>query len=248
MKIVGIDPCLGGWLGIMISGDGWAVNVFKGIKDIITTWSDSDLFLVNLPIGLTQGTIEERSCDVEARKLLLMYNDFDLMAIPCREAIYCSSFGVANIVNKRLTGRKIPTRIWDVVDKIRELDTFLTENKDYREKFKECNCEIGYLILNGRPMINSKTTLAGYNERRNVLKKFYPNIDGILDYTIKTFRRKDLKVENVLDAVCLNLHGIIGLERGFLKLPDFLEYDEHGIRMQIEVAKCSQYNYTECVI
>ncbi|MEG0774474.1 DUF429 domain-containing protein [Clostridium sp.] len=248
MKIVGIDPCLGGWLGIMISEDGWIVNVFKTIKDIITTWNDSDIFLVDLPIGFIQGSNEERSCDVEARKLVLMHNDFDLLPVPCREAIYCSSFGVANIINKRLTGRKVPTRIWDVVDKIKELDSFLTESKDYREKFKECNCEIGYLILNGRPMVNSRTTLAGYNERRNVLKKIYPEIDGILDYTIDTFRRRDLKVENVLDAVCLALHGIIGFKQGFLKLPNFAEYDDHGIRMQIEVAQFSQLNYSECVI
>jgi predicted RNase H-like nuclease len=238
MKVIGIDTCIGGWLGVMISEDNWIVRVFKTINDIVVTWNDSDLFLVNLPIGLLQGSIKERSCDVEARNLLANYNALELPSVPCREAIYCSSFGVANIVNKRLTGRQVPTRLWDVVEKIKELDVFLNENKEYREKFKECNCELGFLAIAGRPMRNSKSVLAGYNERRNVLNKIYPNIDNILDYSIANFRRKDLKTEDVLDATCIALNGYIGLKYGFFRMPDNLEYDDNGLKMQIEVARC----------
>jgi predicted RNase H-like nuclease len=237
MKVVGIDTCFGGWLGVLISEEKWVINVFKSLNDIVATWDDTDLFLVNLPIGLLNGSSKERNCDVEARKLLVSSNILDLPPVPCREAIYCSSFGVANIINKRLTGRQVPSRLWDVVDKIKDLDTFLNENKEYREKFKECNCEIGFLVLAGKPMRNSKAVLAGYNERRDVLKKVYPHIESILDYSIKNFRRKDLKTEDVLDATCLAVNGYIGLKQGFLKMPDNPEYDNNGIKMQIEVAR-----------
>lgn len=248
MKVIGIDPCLGGWFGVMVSEDCWKVNVFATIKDIINTWDDSDLFLVNLPIGLQQGSSEERKCDLEARKLLESFNSFDLPSVPCREAIYCSSFGVANIVNKRLTGRKISTRLWDVVDRIKELDEFLIKNTNFRDRFKECNSEIGYLVLHGKLMINSRTVLAGYSERRDVLRKIYPNTDNILEHSVKSFRRKDLKVENVLDALCIALHGYIGLESGFCKMPVQAEYDNNGLRMQIEFARYALFNYSECII
>ncbi|WP_291575267.1 DUF429 domain-containing protein [Clostridium sp. UBA4548] len=247
MNVIGINVCNGGWLGVKLSNSCWSIRIFKTIDELIDVWKDSDLFFVSIPMGFLEGSVEERKCDIEARKLLDS-SHLDLPAVPCREAIYCNSFGVANIVNKRLTGRNVSTRLWDVIEKIRELDNFLLNHIEYRDKFKESNCEIGFFVLSGRFMRNSKTVLAGYKERRDVLRKVYPNVDEILDYSIKTFRRKDVKTENVLDAVCLAINGMIGLKNGFIPMPEEPEYDINNIKMQIEIPKSIEYSYGKDVI
>ncbi|MPN02311.1 hypothetical protein SDC9_149527 [bioreactor metagenome] len=247
MNVVGINTCNGGWFCVKLSEDSWDIGIFKTIEELMCLWRESDLFLVNVPIGFLQGSLEERQCDVEARKLL-QPSHLDLPAVPCREAIYCNSFGVANVLNKRLTGRNISTRLWDIIERIRELDEFLANNLEYRDKFKECNCEIGFFVLSGRFMRNSKMVLAGYNERRDLLRKVYPNIDEILDYSIKSFRRKDVRAENVLEAVCLAINGLVGIKHGFMSMPKEPQYDSNNIKMQIEIPKYYRYNYGKNVI
>jgi predicted RNase H-like nuclease len=247
MKVVGIDVCNGGWFAVFISKDYWMVEIFKNLEDIVSKWSESELFLVNVPIGLMDGSHKERKCDIEARKFLSISSGIDLPPIPCREAICCNSFSTANIINKSLTGRYFPTRLWQIVNNIREVDNFLIKNIEYREKFKECNSEIGFYVLGSKVMRNSKAILSGYNERRDVLRKVYPNIDEILEYSIKQYRRKDLKADDVLDAVCVAINGYAGLKNGFTKMPNEAEYDSNGIKMQIEVANYSEI-YNKSVI
>ena len=240
MNVVGISSCSGGWAAVKVNYYSWDVKIFKSLRELIYANCECELFIVNVPIGILNGSNNERSCDNHARVILGDDDYIEIPFAPCREALYCGSFGVANVINKRLTGKYLSPQMWALSDKIKELDKLLIENIAFREKLIECNVEIAFYSISGKKNKNNKTLLSGYTERRNILAKIYPKTEEIINYSIENFQRKELKMHNVLDALCLALNGINGLKYGFIKIPSDLEYDNFGIRMQIEIA-----NYKE---
>lgn len=236
MKVVGISACSGGWVTVKLDNCSWDVSVFKTISDFVVFNKDCNIFVVNIPIGVLNGSLDERICDKNARAFFSGDNNIEIPFVPCREALYCNSFGVANVINKRLTGRYLSPQMWELCERIKELDKLINDDISLREKFIECNVELAFYSLSGRKNKNNKVLLSGYNERRNILKNIYPKTDEILNYSIENFQRKDLKIHNVLDALCLALNGINGLKYGFMRIPSNLEFDDFGIRMQIEIA------------
>lgn len=236
MKVVGITACSVGWVAVKLDNSSWDVSVFKTISECVAINKDCKVFVVNVPIGVLNGSQDERICDKNARIFFSGDNNIEIPFVPCREALYCSSFGVANVINKRLTGRYLSPQMWELCEKIKELDKFIIEDISFREKFIECNVELAFYSLSGKRNKNNKVLLSGYNERRNILTSIYSKTDEILNYSIENFQRKELKTHNVLDALCLALNGINGLKYGFMKIPSNLEFDDFGIRMQIEIA------------
>jgi predicted RNase H-like nuclease len=74
----------------------------------------------------------------------------------CREAVYVESYEKA----------------WNIIPKIRDVDSFLIENKIFREKVKEVAPEICFQALTDLPMESSKKNLEGFLERIKPLEKF----------------------------------------------------------------------------
>ncbi len=44
------------------------------------------------------------------------------------------SYEKACEVNEKLTGKRISKQAWNIIPKIRDVDSFLVENKNFREK------------------------------------------------------------------------------------------------------------------
>lgn len=51
------------------------------------------------------------------------------------------------------------------------------------------------------------------------------HVTDILNHDIENFRRKDVKIHNVLDGICLALDGYLGLKNGFYIIPSESQYD-----------------------
>ena len=57
MKYVGVDVCVGGWLGVGLdNGRGHEVKGFMEFADLVAYFSDACFILVDMPIGLNPDT------------------------------------------------------------------------------------------------------------------------------------------------------------------------------------------------
>jgi predicted RNase H-like nuclease len=82
---------------------------------------------------LKNGVQGERLSDLGARRILKARKS-SIFPVPCREAVYMESYEKACEVNEKLTGKRISKQAWNIIPKIRDVDSFLVENKNFREK------------------------------------------------------------------------------------------------------------------
>ena len=89
-KITGVDGCREGWLAFHFDGKNWSANLFEGINELYRG-IDSELILIDIPIGLRTNESSERLCDLEARKILKKRKS-SIFPAPSRLAINCNEY------------------------------------------------------------------------------------------------------------------------------------------------------------
>jgi predicted RNase H-like nuclease len=240
MLFLGVDGCRGGWLAIKIALDNsWEVNLFGKFSQLWDEYGEASLFLVDIPIGLRQGSPKrgsperaERRCDREARKLLGKRGSC-VFRVPCRPAIYAGSYDQALARNEKLTGTRIFKATWNIVAKIREVDELLTTNLEARTLVREIHPELCFWSLNScRPLKYSKTKKEGHQERLELLQSFYPQSKTLLDHTLSTYLRKEVKKDDILDALCAALTARVGYAN-LSAIPRQPERDREGLPMEM---------------
>lgn len=233
MKFTGVDGCRGGWIAISII-DFNKVSLFL-FSDIFTLWEsnkDASLILIDIPIGLKDKCKEERLCDLEARKILGRKRAMSVFPAPCRSTLYAKDYRDACRTNKKMTNRKISMQTWNIIPKIKEVDTLISENMNARNKIKETHPEICFLALKGNPMKYSKKTEAGFNERKELLNSIYPHTSYIIKHSLNTYKRKEVKKDDVLDALVASVTATNGINK-LTSIPENPEIDSKDIVMQI---------------
>ena len=113
------------------------------------------------------------------------------------------------------------------------MDVFLRERFSANDKIKESHPELCFRMLSGRIMQHNKKKVVGQAERINVLKFLYAQTEKIIESAINSFKKKDVVTDDIIDALCLAVTGLIGLERGFATIPQVPEKDSHGLDMQM---------------
>jgi predicted RNase H-like nuclease len=240
MLFLGVDGCRGGWLAITLALDNrWEVNLFKQFAQLWEKYASAFLVLVDIPIGLRQGSSrtgsferEERRCDKEARQLLGKRRS-SVFRIPCRPAVYAASYDEAIAKNEKLTGTRIFKATWNIVGKIREVDEFLTTNWEARKIVREIHPELCFWSLNGcRPLHYSKTKENGHLERLKILQSIYPQSETILSQTLSNYLRKEVRKDDILDALGAAITAKIGREN-LSFIPNPPEPDAEGLPMEM---------------
>ena len=234
MQSVGVDACKAGWLAVSIyENDKWEFRVCKSIEELCRRYTDADIILIDIPIGLKDSGIQERLCDLEARKILGSGRGSSVFPVPCRQAVYSQTYDEASEMNKNLLGRGLSKQAWGIVPKIREVDSFIVNNDYIKKKLIESHPEVCFCALSGQPMQFSKKCCNGANERIAVLRKFYQNTDEVIKYALNSYIRKELALDDILDALCLAVTGLQGLKKGFSVIPQKPETDLKGLDMRI---------------
>jgi len=236
MWSVGVDGCRAGWFAISLQGfDKWQVEPepFLNIEKLWEKYGDSDVIILDIPIGLREGGSEERLCDIKARNLLKPKRSSSVFPVPCRSAVYAESYTEANKINKDKTGKGLPKQTWAIAPKIRQIDVFLRERLYANDKIKESHPELCFRMLSGKIMQHNKKKVVGQAERINVLKLLYAQTGEIIEFATSRFKKKNVATDDIIDALCLAVTGLIGLERGFATIPQVPEKDSHGLDMQM---------------
>lgn len=180
----------------------WEFSVLAGAEQIAGVAEQVDSVLIDVPIGLVSNSIEERPCDKEARRLLRPMRGSSVFPAPAREALQASGYRQAVEINRGSAGRGLSRQSWGIAGKIREIDDLLRRQPSLRGRIRECHPEVCFWALNGGiAMRYNKKTVGGRKERIEVLRKHFPEVDGLFDAACRAFRRKDLARDDVLDAL-----------------------------------------------
>ena len=231
-KISGVDGCKGGWLTFHFDGKSWSENLFEEINELYRA-SDSNLILIDIPIGLRSTESSERLCDLESRKILNKRKS-SIFPAPSRLAIHCNEYREASQKNKEATGRGLSKQSFNIITKIKEVDDLIQSvNYNPRNKrIREVHPEVCFWGLNGCTEMNYKKKSAlGICERMQVLGDYIKDVDKIFDQTRSRYYKTQVADDDIIDAlVC----AVTALFNGSLStFPPTPETDTKGIPMEI---------------
>jgi len=231
-KIFGIDGCKGGWFlvtktnGIM---DGKIFDTFNVLMDNVE--KNSKIF-IDIPIGLPDRQKPIRECDSIARKLLGRRH-VTVFSPPCRLALSKKNYAEASLENDEELNRKLTIQSWGICQKIKEVDDYIQNSKNKYIYIFEVHPEICFLKMNkNQPVLEPKHRENGIKKRLQLLGKIEPEIEEFYGRMLKTYKRKILAKDDILDATAAFLTGAKS-PNNLGSIPSYCSHDSLGIPMKI---------------
>lgn len=232
MKYIGIDGCKHGWFYVGLNDDdSFSVGVIHHI-DAIAGWLDAaELVLIDIPIGLPSAGVPNRVCDIAAREMISPRGS-TIFPAPARSAIACDSYEEGSAENYQCLGRRLSKQSWFITGKIKEVDDFIRAKKAVG-KIREMHPEVAFCGLNaGMPVLTKKKSSEGFNERLQILERYYPMAKKVVDAArADTPLKRHLQDDDILDA----LVGAVTARQhpNIQTLPEHPLVDDHGLPMEI---------------
>lgn len=232
---MGIDGCKYGWVAIMIKDNQeFTVSKHATFLSIFKEYPHAEKYLVDMVIGLADIN-HPRVVENLARQKLKPNRASTVFTPPCRAAVYEKTYDVAKEKNKVILGKAFSIQAWNIVPKIREVDTFILKNMKYKNRIFEAHPEICFASLNNQvPMTFKKKEKEGMEERINLLQSIFPKSKEIFEKGNNQFLKKEVKSDDIVDALALAITGYLGRKNGF----DFLiskekKQDIYGLEMNM---------------
>jgi predicted RNase H-like nuclease len=233
-QFIGCDSCSAGWMCFIFDSDmKWQLKLFQSVRKLWSSYSQSNLVLIDMPIGLRNDCGKPRICDKEARKYLTRKRSSSIFPTPCREILTIKDYHQANKRSKKKCGKGISKQTWNIIPEIIEVDEFLQNNEKVQNIFIECHPEVCFAALNkDNPLEYYKKTEKEIEERLDLLMSYMNYDNNPLKTGLQMYKRKDVAVDDILDAWVLGLSASLG-RKNFSYLPEDYEYDVKGLPMRI---------------
>ena len=230
---IGVDGCRGGWIAAVLDHGDMRLERYDELPLLIEKYPAFDAFLIDMAIGLRNSTKEIRPDD-EARKELGPKAS-SVFPIPCRDAVYADGEDAQKQENIRTLGKSLAKQSIAIIPKIRELDTFLNDHPEYKNKILESHPEVDFARLNGAVLMSRKQEEPGPSQRIAVLSEFLDIKDlyGMYDKA----KKLECKQDDLIDAICLAVTGALYAHGQHETIPAEPEQDEKGLLMQLIVPK-----------
>jgi predicted RNase H-like nuclease len=209
---MGVDGCPGGWFVVQLNqSDAWKTALATTGETLARYIKQSQLTLIDIPIGLPDTDTSQRECDLLARKALAMPRAASVFPVPSRAAVYANSYVTACELNQRSLGKKLSKQTWNICAKIRQVDELLHNNRFLCNKLRESHPEVCFWALNNKNAMRfSKKSKAGREERMQVLIRYLPAAHDILEFAANSYRRNQVAVDDIIDAMALALTTKVG--------------------------------------
>jgi len=228
---VGIDGCKGKLVAVCITKKGFEVEKFKTISDICNRYNNVDSMIIDIPIGLAESKNDIRP-DIFIKKELGKKGS-SIFEVPCRQAVYAENKGAAREQNIAILGKSLSEQTLGITKAIRQVDEFLLQNSQWKNRLVESHPEFCFSKLNSnRPVIENKSTNEGQQKRLEILRKYYPGVSEVVEKFLADVPYRK-KIDDVIDALCLAITGMLGMENGFMTIPENPMMDKQGILMQM---------------
>ncbi|BCS88932.1 DUF429 domain-containing protein [Pseudodesulfovibrio sediminis] len=229
MKHVGIDGCKGGWVAVWTAEGQWGCTVYPTIRDLWKAHLDAGVLLLDMPIGLARSG--DRKADIETRKRLGARKS-SLFNAPVRGAVYAGSKAEAREINRLATGKSLSEQSLCLINKMQEVDMFLTAVPEARAVFRESHPELAFSLVAGTDMRYAKRDVLGVIERFELLELHVPGLRALVASVRERHVMTQVAGDDILDACILCV--MAWKSRGRLaSIPDPPERDENGLPMAI---------------
>src|SRR5699024_6981834 len=119
--------------------------------------AEYDRLFIDMPIGL-EDDVYTRRCDELLRKKLGKGYAASIFSPPIRPALHAPSYVEANLQSFEYTEKKLTVQAWNIVPKIRQLDSALQQNSSLKEKVFESHPELLFMNLNRGMIYQKKNT------------------------------------------------------------------------------------------
>ncbi|QNO15937.1 DUF429 domain-containing protein [Alkalicella caledoniensis] len=197
---IGIDGFKGKWIAVYISDDSFDVRQFDTIADICERYPNCDSYLIDMPIGLVKNRNELRP-DLLVKKELGKRGS-SIFQVPCRQAVYADDKVRARESNIEVLGKSLSEQTLGIVKGIRQVDEFLLSHPVWKNRLLESHPEFCFAKLNGgQPVLEHKASIEGQEIRMEILRRYYPQADGVLEKYKAYFPRRK-RLDDVIDALC----------------------------------------------
>lgn len=224
---IGVDGCRGGWIAVSNEGQWLLCTHIEALLQAI----HAGKVIIDMPVGLSGGGIS-RTVEQVVRPLLGRKSS-SLFTPPARIVLAAKNYAEACALNKQYLGSGISIQCWNIVPRIRELDEFLKKNPQQQTRIFESHPELVFQFLNKRePLINTKKTKEGQQERLGILKQYMNGVVSYFEEGLSKFPRKLVQPDDLLDALalaCISGHKLIPLAP--------LAEDEYGISMNLWISE-----------
>lgn len=232
MIYAGIDGCKSGWVLMLHSDKGlYFGGVFRTLTELYLEIPIIDRTFIDMPMGLSSAG-HLRTLESLIRRELKGRSSTVFNA-PTREAIYAATYEEASQINERIEGKKLSKQTYNIMEKIRELDLFLSRH-DSIDHCIESHPELCFKHLNeGQVVLSRKTTKQGQEERLSILVRHEPNVRTIYENALRSTLRKHVKADDLIDALCLCISNRLCGPDQVPNITDPLEKDARGIPMRI---------------
>jgi predicted RNase H-like nuclease len=204
MWAAGIDGCRGGWVSFKVNLASLSTSVeLIDLPSILKNRPDDlETLAIDIPVGLLDSS---RACDKAARRLLGQPRGTSVFAAPCRASLSAKNHATASATNLRITGRGLSQQAWGIAQKVKQVDDAITP--DSQKWVFEVYPEVCFWALAGeRPLKHRKKTKAGVNERLDLLRSVFPDIEHHLQNRPPTVAKDDLLDSAVAAWTALRIH------------------------------------------
>ncbi len=172
MRIAGADGCPGGWAVVTASLVNGGILDLQGHRVVDLTTSIGQIrsgelaaLAIDMPIGLLD--VHPRTADVEARRLLGARRS-SVFPTPLRTTLPATGYADACERSRAMCGKALSKQAWNLMPKIRELDSTITAGDQPR--VAEAHPECSFLRMHDdEPLTHPKSTSEGRALRAELL-------------------------------------------------------------------------------
>lgn len=163
MRVLGVDGCRAGWLGIVLNDGHCEALCAPRIADLVTDAGPVEGIAIDIPIGLLDRG--RRTADAAARPCIGKLGR-SVFATPVRSALSARPFAAAVAESVRLSGTGLSQQAYALRAKIFDVEEWLPASTP---PVWEVHPEVSFAIACGATLSHSKRTWAGIEERRVIL-------------------------------------------------------------------------------
>lgn len=161
---MGIDACKRGWVGITSDLRGYFGATVADLVEAAAVDGRLDVVAIDIPIGLPVAG--PRQADVLARARVGRRAS-SVFATPVRTALSAATHAEGSALNREATGKGLSQQAYALAVKILEVDVWVRSTD---RTVIEIHPEVCFAAMAGHPLIHPKSTWAGVEERRRVLR------------------------------------------------------------------------------
>ncbi len=194
-RVLGVDACRAGWIGIALSGGRARAYFAPGIGELAgRATADGPVLVIAIDIPIGLADTGRRRADQLAREALGRRWP-SLFITPVRAAVEAADYQGAAAENRRLAGEGLSRQAFALRAKILDVDQWLQTGSAAPAQVVEAHPELSFAAMAGAPLRSRKSTWAGAVQRRTLLAQAGIVLDGDLGLA-----GEQAGVNDVLDA------------------------------------------------